>query len=242
MNFPSAFAGCIWVYRVQTGPSPPRAGMRMGQEMKDNRRFMQGCWYPPLCRDACPGPHTGMLVLPGQRYRCVCPLQGCWYRSGIRAHLAVPVRGGVGCSGGPELKLWSPDCAHTPSGQEESRSWPCWHGRLCPTYGNWGYFWPLAWLRFGDAEQLLVPSLSAPLSQGPAGGSKTVPTPGVNSGCSWVCRFWGRSFGIPSWSRLEMVLSSLPASLPVSLPARAFLAAVLGGSHLDPCCPVFWGF
>lgn len=148
----------------------------------------------------------------------------------------------MGCSGGPALKLWSPERAHISSGQEESRSWPCWHGRLRPTYVNWGYFWPLAWLWFGDAEQLLVPSLSTPLSQGPAGGSKTVPTPGVNSGCSWVCRFWGRIFGVTSWSRLEMVLSSLPASLPVSLPARAFLAAVLGGSHPGSLLPSVLGF
>lgn len=164
--------------------------------------------------------HAGMLV--------PIPAQGCPYRSPCRDAGTCPVlspfrdmgtfdsplAAGSGLLGGSEMKLWSPERAHIPSGQQESRSWPCWRGQLRPTYVNQGYFWPLAWLRFGGAEQFLVPSLSAPLSQGPAGGSKTVPTSGVNGGCSWVCRFWGRSFGITSWSSLEMVLSSLPVSLP----------------------------
>lgn len=101
MNFPSAFASCIRVYRVQTGPSPRWAGMKMGQEMKDNRRFMQGCWYPSLCRDACPDPHTGMLVLlPGQRYRCVCPPAGMLVPSGDMGTFDSPCAGGWAARGG----------------------------------------------------------------------------------------------------------------------------------------------
>lgn len=40
LNFPSAFASCSGIYRVRTGPSPPRAaaGARMGREMRENRR------------------------------------------------------------------------------------------------------------------------------------------------------------------------------------------------------------